>query len=269
MLKQIRTVSLALMIAISSSASFAADLYLVRSFKAPGPSGLAYDPEYCGLWVVNETREVVLMNLWGNEIRRFTAELGRVDAIALEGEDLLLSDGNGTYQKVTREGGAKSRPYRLSNQLFDTDGLFFDAQTRDYWVADDTMSQLLRVRADGQVTQRVYGQDQNPQMMEPQGITRDPHSGNILAVDDADASDSLFEFAPDGRLLDVISLEFAGLDAEGITVQPETQTIFVAFDDGDMIAAFQYVATPNGLPPAPLGPGRCMVSQAPIAEPPA
>jgi len=260
MLRQIRTASLALMLAMPTSASLAADLNLIRSFETPGPSGLAYDPKFCALWVVNESRQVVLVNLWGLEIRRFSSELGRVDAIALEGDSLLLSDGNGTYQKVNRDGTAISRPYRLSSLLFDTDGLFFDAQTHDYWVADDSMSQLLRVRADGEITQRVDGAQQTPQMMEPQGITRDPLSGNILAVDDADASDSLFEFAPDGRLLDVISLEFAGLDAEGITVQPETQTIFVAFDDGDTIAAFQYIATPNGTAPAPPGPGNCMIS---------
>lgn len=269
MLSRVKTASLTLLLAMSTSASFAADLSLVRSFEMPGPSGLAYDGLFCGLWVVNETRNVVLINLHGHEIRRFEAELGRVDAIAIEGNALLLSDGNGTYQKVDREGTALTQPYRLSSVLLDTDGLYFDDQTSDYWVADDTMSQLLRVRADGQITQRVYGSQQSPQMMEPQGITRDPVSGNILAVDDADASDSLFEFSPDGRLLDVISLEFAALDAEGITVQPDTQTIFVAFDDGNTIAAFQYVPSDNGLAPALPGPGTCMISALPPGTPPA
>jgi hypothetical protein len=131
------------------------------------------------------------------------------------------------------------------------------------------MSQLLRVRANGEITQRVYGVQQNPPMMEPQGITRDPVSGNILVVDDADASDSLFEFSPDGRLLDVISLQFAGLDAEGITVQPDTQTLFVAFDDGDTIATFQYIPSPNGLPPALPVAATCMISGLMKAEAPA
>lgn len=269
MLRPLKTASLTLMLAMSTSASFAAELTHVRSFEMPGPSGLAYDGLYCALWVANETREVVLVNLHGDELRRFTAELGRVDAIALEGEALLLSDGNGTYQKVDREGVALSQPYRLSSVLSDTDGLFFDDQTRDYWVADDSISQLLRVRADGHIAQRVYGVQQNPQMMEPQGITRDPVSGNILAVDDADASDSLFEFSPDGQLLDVIPLQFAAFDAEGITVQPDTQTLFVAFDDGDTIAGFNYVPSDNGLPPTLPGPGSCMISALPGDTPPA
>lgn len=269
MYRQIKTASLALLLAMSTSASFAAELTLVRSFEMPGPSGLAYDGLYCGIWVANETQDVVLVNLYGDEIRRFTADLNRVDAIAIQGDALLLSNGNGTYQKVDRDGTALTAAYRLSSLLSDTDGLFFDDQTHDYWVADDSLSQLLRVRADGQVTQRVHGRHQSPQMMEPQGITRDPVSGNILAVDDADASDSLFEFSPDGRLLDVISLEFAGLDAEGITVQPDTQTLFVAFDDGDAIGVFQYTATANGLPPGVPGPSTCMVSALPVAKPPA
>ncbi|MEM1360517.1 MAG: hypothetical protein AAGF94_02230 [Pseudomonadota bacterium] len=260
MLRQLSTASLSLLIAMSNSASFAAELSLVRSFEMPGPSGLAYDGMFCGLWVANESREVVLINLWGHEIRRFTSELNRVDAIAIEGDALLLSDGNGTYQRTDRQGVSMGKPYRMSSALGDTDGLFFDDQTRDYWIADDTISQLLRLGQNGEITQRVYGTLQTPQMMEPQGITRDPLSGNLLVVDDADASDSLFEFSPDGRLLDVIPLHFAGFDAEGISIQAETQTLFVAFDDGDTIAAFQYQASDNGLTPAMPGPSTCMIS---------
>lgn len=259
---------------LAASASWSADLSLLRTFSHPGPSGLAYDDRYCGLWVANETRTIRLITPWGDEIMQFESELSRVDAIAMEHDDLILSDGNGLYQRVDRMGTVLSDPYRLSGILMDTDGLFVDTKTRDYWVADDSIAQLVRVSGDGTISQTLDGATQTPQLMEPQGITIDPISGNLLVVDDADASDSLFEFSADGGLLDVIPLAMGGYDAEGITIQPDTGTVFVAYDDGDVIAAFRYTPSVSmsvqlvSEEPMPSG---CVVSSLPapaIATPP-
>ncbi|WP_138466493.1 hypothetical protein [Poseidonocella sp. HB161398] len=212
-----------------------------------------------------------LITPWGDEIMSFEAGLSRVDAIAIDGEDLVLSDGNGLYQRVDRGGQPTGDPFRLASILMDTDGLYVDHETGDYWVADDSIAQLVRVAADGTVMQRVDGASQSAPLMEPQGITRDPRSGHFLVVDDADASDSLFEFNAAGQLLDVIPLAEGGYDAEGITVQPDTGTVFIAYDDGDMIAAFTYEPTgDDDIPPMAASAedlGGCVLSGLPLSVP--
>lgn len=243
MIKLYQSCTPALLTLLVASTGWSAELSLLRNFKHPGPSGLSYDDHYCGIWVANETRTIRLITPWGEEISSFQAPLSRVDAIAIDGDALVLSDGNGLYQRVDRNGQVLSEPFRLAGILMDTDGLYFDPITHDYWVADDTVAQVVRVSADLKILQVIDGASQTPILMEPQGVTVDPISGNILVVDDADASDSLFEFSPDGRLLDVIPLALGGYDAEGITLQPETSTLFVGYDDGDMIAAFHYEPT--------------------------
>ncbi|MBE3639173.1 NHL repeat-containing protein [Mangrovicoccus algicola] len=244
-----------------------ADLTLLRSFEYAGPSGLSYDSRYCGIWVASESRDVRLITPWGDEIMGFEAGLSRVDAIAMDGDALVLSDGNGLYQRVDRSGAALGETFRLAGILTDTDGLYVDPASGDYWVADDGIAELVRVSAAGAVTRRVDGASQSAPLMEPQGITRDPRSGHFLVVDDADASDSLFEFDAQGRLLDVIPLGGGGYDAEGITVQPDTGTVFIAYDDGDRIAAFSYVPTGDDdigpLAAASAEPGGCVLSGLP------
>ena len=78
-------------------------------------------------------------------------------------------------------------------------------------------------------------------MVEPQGVTRDPYSGNILVVDDNEGLNSLFELAPDGRVLSVHPLSEFGLDAEGVALQPETGTLYVGFDAGRALAIFDWL----------------------------
>jgi len=237
----------------------ALELELLRSFPAEGPSGLTYDRQYCGLWIANETRLVRMTDPWGNEVRRFEAPLQRVDAIAVIEEGLLLSDGGGLYQKVDRDGQALGKPFRLSKLLQDTDGLHVDGHTMDYWVADDTAAEIVQFDADGAPRQRLVGYRLEPQLMEPQGVTVDAVHGTVLVVDDADASDSLFEFSGDGQLLSVTSLGFAGYDAEGIAVNAEGNQLFVAFDEGHRIAVFDYAPTERLALAEPL-PSACVIS---------
>jgi DNA-binding beta-propeller fold protein YncE len=250
-----------------SGPATALDLTLVRTFESDGPSGLTYDRTYCGLWIANESRTVRMTDTWGNEVRSFEAPLHRVDAIAVTDTGLILSDGSGLYQKVSREGVPQSEPFRLSANLRDTDGLFFDDRTRDYWVADDTAAEIVQISEDGVLRRRLIGYMQQPQLMEPQGVTVDPVHGTVLVVDDADASDSLFEFSPDGVLMSVTSLEFAGYDAEGITVNAEGSQLFVAFDDGHTVAVFDY--KPSALAQySEALPSACVISALDFGHPP-
>ncbi|MEV8466596.1 hypothetical protein AB0T83_07355 [Fluviibacterium sp. DFM31] len=233
----------ALLVALPLAAP-AADLTVLRSFPFPGPSGLAFDPLFCALWVANETDEIALVTLWGAPLRRFRSDLSRVDAIAVTDDHLLLSDGSGRFQEMHRDGTARDTPFRLTREFSDIDGLFVDAASGEIWITDDARAQVARLNAGGGLLARIDGATLTPPMLEPQGLTRDPNTGHLLVVDDADALDSLFEFDATGRLLDVFPLATAAYyDAEGVTLAAAAGLVFVAFDAGNTIVTYDYHPT--------------------------
>jgi DNA-binding beta-propeller fold protein YncE len=92
----------------------------------------------------------------------------------------------------------------------------------------------------------VRGEALATPMLEPQGVARDPLSGNVLVVDDNEGLNAIFEFAPDMTLLSVTPLSDYGWDAEGIAVHAQTGTLYVGFDSGQRIAVFDYLPTRDG-----------------------
>ena len=63
----------------------ALDLRLSGFYDLNRPASLDYDPDFCGLWIVNEGPEVVLVTLDGHELRRFSTGLARVKALTIDG----------------------------------------------------------------------------------------------------------------------------------------------------------------------------------------
>lgn len=203
---------------------------------------LAYDAEVCGVWVANEGPEIVLLSTFGREIRRFDSGMRSVRSLTVEKDGLLIADGWGSFRRLDRDGRPVDQPFRLSQTLVDTEGLHRDADG-SYLVVEDDPSRLLRIAPDGAVMMELSGDLFTPPMVEPQGVTRDPYSGNILVVDDNEGLNSLFELAPDGRVLSVTSLWPWGRDAEGVALQPETGRLFVGFDSGQALAIFEWAPT--------------------------
>ncbi len=208
----------------------------IQNFRA---SSLAYDAQVCGVWVANESDEIVLMNTFGMEIRRIESGMGNVQSLAVDEDGLLLANGFGSFMRMTRDGVAMDGRFNLSTTLVDTEGLHRDADG-SYLVVEDDPARLLRVASDGTVLMELQGGSFDPPMNEPQGVTRDPFSGNILVVDDNEGLNALFELAPDGRVLSVTPLSAWGRDAEGVALQPETATLFVGFDSGRALAVFDW-----------------------------
>lgn len=203
---------------------------------------IGYDALVCGIWVANESNEVVLLSTFGNEIRRFDTGMRSVRSLTVEEDSILVASGWGEFRRFDRDGRALDAPFRLSETLYDTEGLHRDADG-SFLVVEDDPSRLLRIAADGTVLMELYGDSFDPPMTEPQGVTRDPYSGNILVVDDNEGLNSLFELAPDGRVLSVTSLSEYGFDAEGVALQPETGTLYVGFDSGQALAIFDWIPT--------------------------
>lgn len=207
-------------------------------------SSIAYDPLLCAFWIADEGPTLRLLANDGREILTLDSGMRSVRSLTVERDGLLLADGWGGFLRIDRRGTAREEPFRLSETLRDTEGIHRDADGTVLVVEDDP-ARLLRIAPDGSVLLSIDGDTLDPPMREPQGIERDPFSGNILVTDDFEGLDSLFELAPDGTVLTVTPLSRWGFDAEGVALQPETGVLFVGYDSGRALAIFDW--RPSGI----------------------
>lgn len=250
-----RCLFVALSFALASPVS-ALDLKLTGMFDLNFPSSLDYDPAFCGLWIANEGPEAILMTLDGLELRRISSDLVRIKAITLEDDHLLVGDGAGRFQRLTKGGEALAAPFRISSNWADTEGLAIDGDGSIIMVEDDP-EYLTWMTPSGEILRRIDTMTLNPPLSEAQGIARDPRSGHLLIVDDREGTNSLYEFDAEGQLLATASLIEYGIDPEGIAIRPGSNQLFIAFDSGTSIASFDYTPTlPEGADPLPPG-GDC------------
>ncbi len=246
-----------LWLALSPPAA-ALDLKLTDTFDLNYPASLDYDPTFCGLWIANEGPEAILVTLDGLELRRVSSELARIKAISIEGDNLIVADGMGSFQRITKDGAALGAPFRVSSQWADTEGIAVDGDGNLITVEDDP-EYLSWLSPDGKVLRQIDTMSLNPPLSEAQGIARDPRTGHLLIVDDREGTNSLYEFDADGNLLATASLIEYGIDPEGIAIRPGSNQLFVAFDMGAKIAAFEYTPTlPDGAASLPAG-ADCMM----------
>ncbi|MEM7753596.1 MAG: hypothetical protein AAF230_09295 [Pseudomonadota bacterium] len=222
------------------------------------PASLEYDPTFCGLWIANEGPEVVLVTLQGDELRRFGSDLSRIKAITREGDGLLVADGFGSFQRLSKTGTPLEPPFRLPGGWADTEGITIAENGQIISVEDDP-ERLSWLDPDGTVTRVIDTSTMTPPIFEAQGIARDPRTGHLLVVDDFEGSNSLYEFNADGEYLASVSLIEYGIDPEGVALRPGSGQLFIAFDQGAQIISFDYSPTlPEGADPLPPG-ADCML----------
>ncbi|WP_208348881.1 hypothetical protein [Pseudaestuariivita rosea] len=241
-----------------ASPALALDLQLLETYTLNRPASLDYDPTFCGLWIANEGPEAILVTLDGSELRRIRSDMSRIKAISLEDDHLIVSDGAGMFQRLSKNGDALSPPFRISSGWADTEGITIDADGTLITVEDDP-EYLSWISPDGQILRRIDTMTLDPPLSEAQGIARDPRTGHLLIVDDFEGTNSLYEFDAQGNLLATESLVPYGLDPEGIAIRPGSNELFIAFDSGALIASFSYTPTlPEGSDPLPPG-ADCMM----------
>ncbi len=203
---------------------------------------LAYDAQICAVWLADEGPTIALLSTRGEEVARFDSGMASVRSLTVERDGLLIASGRGEFRRIDRQGRPIDAPFRLSETIRDAEGLHLDADG-SFLVVEDDPSRLLRIAPDGVVLMELSGDTFDPPMTEPQGVSRDPYSGNLLVVDDNEGLNSLFELAPDGRVLTVTPLSHYGYDAEAVALQPETGTLFIGFDGGRALAIFDWRAS--------------------------
>lgn len=229
------------------------ELTQTGAFTLNRPASLEYDPDFCGLWIANEGPEAILTTLDGYELRRIRSDMGRIKAIALEGSALIVADGRGNFQRLTKDGAAIAPPFTISSSWADTEGMVVDADGSIITVEDDP-EYLSWLAPDGQILRRINTMSLNPPLSEAQGIARDPRTGHLLIVDDLEGTNSLYEFDANGTLLSTAPLLEYGTDPEGIAIRPGSGQLFIAFDSGASVVSFDYTPTlPEGADPLPPG----------------
>lgn len=237
----------------------ALELKLTATYDLSNPASLDYDPNFCGLWIANEGKELILVTLEGDELRRFDSDLPRIKAVTIEDNHLLVGDGFGQLQRLSKDGERLGQPFRVGDAFaMDNEGL---AVTEDGTLisVEDDPAFITWMTPEGEIIRRIDGLKLDPVMVEPQGIARDSRTGHLLIVDDMEGSNSLFEFDAEGNLLGTLPLYEYGRDPEGIAIRPGANQLFMAFDVGRRIASFEFTPTlPPGADPLPPG-ADCMM----------
>lgn len=248
---------LMVIVTAAPGATFGMELKETGRYALNRPASLDYDPTFCGLWIANEGPEAVLVTLQGDELRRISSDLFRIKAIAIEGDNLIVGDGFGRMQRLTKDGQALSAPFELGGAI-DIEGVAITA-TGQLMTVEDDPERLSWFEADGRLLEQVDTMTMTPPLSEAQGIAIDPRTGYLLIVDDWEGSNSLYEFTSDGQLLAQASLLEYGNDPEGIAIRPGSNQLFVAFDSGAEIVTFDYTPTlPEGSEALPPG-ADCMM----------
>ena len=238
--------------------ALALELKLTGYYELNRPASLDYDPAFCGLWIANEGPEAVLVTLEGEELRRFGSDLPRIKAITLEGDDLLVADGYGGFQRLTKDGVPLAPPFTVEEGWADTEGITISGDGSIISVEDDP-ERMSWFDRDGKLLKRIDTMTLDPPLSEPQGIARDPRTGHLLIVDDWEGTNALYEFTEEGKLLGTLNLYEYGQDPEGIAIRPGSDQLFLAFDEGARIASFDYTPTlPEGAEALPPG-ADCMM----------
>jgi DNA-binding beta-propeller fold protein YncE len=257
--------AIAICLCLLSAPATALDLKLSGFYDLNRPASLEYDPDFCGLWVANEGREVILVTLDGIELRRFSSGLSRIKAVTIEDRNILVADGYGAYQRLTKDGTELGAPFRLDGVFVQTEGMAVDGDGSLILVEDDP-ARVVWVDRAGRIVKELNGDLLDPPMTEPQGIARDPRNGHLLIVDDWEGSNSLFEFDAGGTLLGTYPLIAYGRDPEGIAIRPGANLVFMAFDGGARIVAFDYTPTVGLGGELPKPGADCMISGLRIAR---
>lgn len=232
----------AILAGLAPFSATALDLKETGRYELNRPASLDYDPTFCGLWIANEGPEAVLVTLQGDELRRISSDLFRIKAIAVEGDNLVVGDGFGKLQRVTKDGEPLGAPFGLDGGFADTEGIAVTA-TGDLVTVEDDPERLSWFDAEGALLEQINTMTMMPPLSEAQGIAIDPRTGHLLIVDDWEGSNSLYEFTAEGKLLAQQSLLEYGTDPEGIAIRPGSNQLFIAFDSGAEIVTFDYTPT--------------------------
>jgi len=230
------------------------------AFDFDGADGIAFNPTSGNLFLAQtffdinddaiQTR-VVEVTTSGTEVLTFNPEVqGLTDVQGLSflpspNTNLLLTEQDSPQAGILEfsttgnpiPGGINFSTLPTSD---DGDGVIFHSGTETLFVADDLSESIYEFDSSGGLLKTISTPGILPGFIDPEGITFDPETGNLLVVDAVAGTRSLYELTTAGALVSSVDLEaltgFA--DPEGVTIDRNTNTLYVAFDRDDKIGAF-------------------------------
>ncbi|MEW5859072.1 MAG: PEP-CTERM sorting domain-containing protein [Cyanobacteriota bacterium] len=252
----------------------AAAVSFIRSFSTSGivtngPEGIAFDPFSGNLFLSNGDGKgqntIYEFTTSGALINSFKVSLNDVRGVdILPNGNLLLSNsipanqGGGLFE-YTKTGLPVESGVNLiiDPPSSDPDSTVFHEGTSTIFVVDDVDEKIYEFALDGKLLNTINTLAINPNFKEPEGITFDPLTNNLLIAGDNQGARSLYELTLAGELVDVINVEeVTGLtDPEGITIDPATRTLYVAFDSDEAVGAFSLGDAPASVPEPTTGLG--------------
>ena len=234
----------------------------VSSFDVYSPDDLVFDPQSGNLFVVQNYRvsEQPQIITWkvsqftpsGQLVSSFTSnELGNATGISLlpNGNLLLVSTRSTRVAEFTKKGELVGGGFDFtSNGIFVAGqrsifSIFYKPETDTVLALDSRTRRYFDFNREGQIvnttdfTSSFTAAGATGRFA---GITRDPLTGNFIITDDetdaATGDNRLYEVTPSGQILaniDLVAATGGIVDPEGVTIDPATRTLYVAFDNDD------------------------------------
>ncbi|MEM0949322.1 MAG: hypothetical protein AAGK37_18130 [Pseudomonadota bacterium] len=248
--------------------TFDASALAYKPPSAPGDEGtlfLGSDSEGPG-----RDGTITKCTLSGGCVDAFETGFGQIGGLAVMGDNLVVVDTVASQAKVgifdsAATGDATplstfdafTRFFDDDPSLGDPDAVYFDASTNEIVVADEFEARLDFYSLSGDLLRSWDTTSFSDILTEPQGLTRDPITGNYLIANDTGGTNGaglLFEVSSNGAVLN--TYEFFGtddrplVDIEGLSFDSANNRLFVAFDQEDTVATFAFTPTVVPLPPA-------------------
>ena len=224
----------------------AISLNFVSSFDFQGgPDGVVFDPTSQNLFVVADdtVRQVTTA---GTPVSSFNTGRDVLGLSLLPNDNLLVTNKDGANSGVvefTKDGMVVAGGLNFGTQppSADGSGIIFNSGTGTVFIADDNDESIYEFTTMGTLLNTISTDAIVAAFDEPEGITVDPLTGNLLVVDDSGGTSSLYELTTAGDLIMSVNLQaLSGFDdPEGVTIDRNTNTLYVAFDNQDKIGTFR------------------------------
>jgi len=226
--------------------AYAFDITFVDAFDFPGSDGIVFHTGSGHLFVVAGS-EVSQVTTSGDLVTSFNPGLNDVQGIShLPNGNLLLSDQNGAQSSIKELTTAGSMvPGGIDIEIgavsVDGDGVAYHSTRGTIFVGDPLSESIYEFGSTGTLLHAIDTSQIVAGFDDPEGLTVDPLTGNLLVVDDAQGTSSLYELTAEGDL--VMSVDLLALtgfsDPEGVALDPQSRKLFVAFDVQNKIGVFQ------------------------------
>ena len=254
-------------------------LMLERIFHFGSASGIDFNPVSGNLFIadgIGQKVDIFEVTPLGEAVSSFsTTGLGNVQGLTfLPNGNLLLpfQGAHATIREYTTTGVAVGTGvnFPTAPDAIDIDGIAYNSLTNTIFAANDDGSTIYEYSLSGLLLSSFRTTDTVARFRDPEGLTINPSNGNLIIASDGDlhpiqpsGSSSLYELTATGLLVNAVQMPaLSGLgDPEGVTIDPATRTMFIAFDQQNIVGVFRFKGLGS---PAPAPPS--MMSVRPVTE---